>query len=350
MKKSVLPKGAWGSICTWTTAAGSIHRILTYTDKTFSLPMVMGMTGQAFRISICPGDVHIGGPTSYNFEDILSRGLLNLGFRTRVIDGLQKNIPGQNANLADPFLLTDQAKQKRALHKALPEALELIHHSIDRGLPALSWDIFIPEFGVIYGYDDEQQQLMASECGTDKAVPFDHLGRGILEDLFILTVEDSFHIDDRTMLQGALRMILDHYHGKEEETPRTVRGLAAYQAWIEAFRDEAIEPNGHSYNVVFVQDARQLAAAFWNEIADSWKGFNELETERIRSLSREAAVLYGDIARQLQPMRSLFPFPSGGEPNSTTSAEQAIPILESVLSLEQQAVSLLEAMYDELRV
>ncbi|WP_256865374.1 RNA polymerase sigma factor [Paenibacillus sp. 32352] len=349
MKKTLLPNNAASHEGgTWTSAASAIHRILGYTDKAFSLPMVMGLTGHAFRINIGPGDVHIGGPTSFNFGDILTKGLLNLGFRCRFVDGLRKDGPGPNANLVDPSLLTEQAMHKRSMHKALPEALELIHRSIDRGLPVLSWDLFIPEFGVIYGYDDEQRQLMAAELCREKAISYDNLGRGILEDLFILAIEDSFETDDRTMLQGALRMILDHYQGIEEEAPRTVRGLAAYSTWIEAFRGGAIEPNGHSYNVAFVQDARHFAAAFWNELADGWNGSDERDA-RIRSLFREAAVLYGDIARRLLPLRSLFPFPSGGDPNSPAAAEQAVPILESVLALERQAVSLLEAIDNELR-
>lgn len=40
--------------------------------------LVMGLTGHAFRINIVPDSVHIAGPTTYNFADVLTRGLKNM--------------------------------------------------------------------------------------------------------------------------------------------------------------------------------------------------------------------------------------------------------------------------------
>lgn len=345
MKTVKLQKPAGGG-CSWHTAGDAVHRMLAYTENPATLPAVMGYTGLAFRINLLPGDVHIAGPTSYDFSSVLSAGLANLGYRAAVVTGLSPEL-GENANLVDPSELTAEAKEKRKLHERLPEALELIHRSLDRGLPVVAWDLFIPEFGIIYGYDDEKRELFPSECGREDPVPYEHLGRGFLEDLFVMGIEASAPAPLRSRLRSALEGIVRHYRGQEPASPRTVVGLAAYDAWIEALRGGEVEPNGNAYNAAVVQDCRRLAADFLGELAAGWQG-EAAADERIRSLSREAARQYGDAAEELRGLTSLFPFPEGGAPNEPDQAKRAIAILEAVKALETEGCLLLEAMLAEL--
>lgn len=349
MRTKVLAKTAeFHASGTWTSAGGAIYRMLSFTDRKLSMPMAMGLTGQAFRIAICPDDVHIAGPTVYAFRDILTRGLRNIGWSCRIVETQSKrDVSGENANLIDPALLTAEAKEKRQLQEELPAALDLIHHSIDRGIPVLSWDLFIPEFGVIYGYDDDQRLLTAMECMQDDKLPYDHLGRGTLEDLFVLALDEWTERDRRAMLSDALAMVLEHYRGLEAPADRCERGLRAYDAWMEAFRGGRIEPNGNAYNAAVVQDARRLAADFLSELSAEWEG-NEESDARIRALSGEGARLYRQMAEQLQELVARFPFPSGGDPNSDASREFAVRTLQSVKALEEQAVSVLERMSEAL--
>ncbi|TMV43815.1 hypothetical protein FE783_34165 [Paenibacillus mesophilus] len=189
---------------------------------------------------------------------------------------------------------------------------------------------------------------MAIECGRDDALPYDHVGRGILEDLFVLALDAPIAIGAREGLTGALQMILAHYRGEEVCGPRIVYGLNAYDTWIEAFRGAQIEPNGNAYNVAVVQDARHYASAFLAELADTWQG-DSVADERIRSLSREASGLYRNMAEELLVLRDMFPFPTEGEPNQPAQAERSIGVLQSVKRLEQQAVGLLETKYETLQ-
>lgn len=343
LKTNVLSKSAtFHAPGTWTSAGWALYRMLSFTDQKLSLPMMMGLTGQAFRITICHNDVHIAGPTMYPFRDILPRGLQNIGWSCRIVETQNKrDVPGENANLIDSALLTTAAKEKRLLQDELPEAMDLIHRSIDRGIPVLSWDLFIPEFGVIYGYDDEQRILTAMECMQDDKLPYEHLGRGTLEDLFILALEERTEKELRSMLRDALAMILDHYHGKEAPIDRGERGLRAYGVWVDAFRGGNIEPNGNAYNIAVLQDARRFAAEFLEEISAEWQG-DDPSDERIRALGTEAAQLYRQMAEQLQELAVLFPFPSGGDPKSIVNRERAVSVLQSVKALEEQVVSLLE--------
>lgn len=331
---------------TWTSVGWALTCVLSYTEQKLSLPMVMGLTGHAFRITICRDDVHIAGPTMYPFQKVLSHGLYNLGWSCQVIETKDKReVPGENVNLIDPSLLTHEARKKRALQHELVQALELIHRSVDRGWPVLAWDLFIPEFAVIYGYDDEERRLQVLEpaCAKENSLAYDDLGRGTLEDLFVLALKEKQPKSLRSMLKDALPMILDHYQGRDEPVEPGVRGLSAYDSWMDAFRSGGIEPNGNAYNIAVVQDARRLAAEFWKEIGAEFNGGSE-EDNLLRKLSGEASELYGQIAEQLQVLVKLFPFPSGGDPQAPENREQAIAVLKAVKSLEERAIVLLERM------
>ncbi len=347
MKKVILNPSQAKTEYSWTSAATVMNQMISFTGRKVSLPAVMGYSGHAFRINIIPEDIHIAGPTCFFFDCILTKGLKNLGYDARAVVGI-KPAMGPNTNLADPALLTTAAKEKREIHQALPEALELIHRSIDRGLPVLTWDTFIPEFGLIYGYDDEQRLLTVHECGKDDTVPYEHLGRGILEDLFVLAIEEQQAFDERSALRGALEMILDHYHGREVQCMNAIHGLKAYSVWIDAFRGGKIEPNGNAYNTVVLWDARRHAAAFLNELADSWIGDTPLDVN-MREWSLAAAGIYSQISEHLQEMHQMFPFPMGGEPNDPARATRSIQILQSVEALEHEAVATLEQMYKALQ-
>ncbi len=324
-----------GKEASWSTAGNVLHSLAKAAGKRESLAMVMGLTGLSFRINILPENVHIAGPTAFDFASVFTRGLRNLGLTARVVDGLTPQI-GVNANLVDDHDKTVKAIQKRDVHQALPEALDLIHRSLDRGYPVMAWDLCIPEFGMLYGYDDDQRQLYMNECGRKDMIDYDHLGRGILEEIFVLAVDAPFQISFKDQLCGAFQIITEHYSGNEARVPaEAVKGLEAYDAWCEAFRRHTVEPNGNAYNIVVFGDARKFASQFLEEAAALWEG-QEKDDEHVRLLLKEAAETFARTAQAFAELQALFPYPSGGEPNSGNYAEQAIALLQKAKKLETE--------------
>jgi hypothetical protein len=256
---------------------------------------------------------------------------------------------GPNASLADPSLLTPAAMEKRQLHQLLPEALDLIHRSLDRGIPVMAWDLFMPEFALIYGYDDEKRELQVMEYGHSKTLPYANLGRGFLEDLFVLSIEDGrSDIGMRESLRRALVMILGHYNGDEPSQAGMTRGIAAYDEWCEAFRGGEVEPNGNSYNVAVVRDARHYAEQFLREMAELWKAGTHPDDEQIRTWLGDAAELYGRMGSPFNELRDMFPFPEGGQPGDPAESTRAVHLLERIQELERQSVALLKRIYGQL--
>lgn len=348
MKQVTLKKPEAFSQPVWTTAAVAMYGLTEYTQRRFSMSMVMGLTGHAFRISVVPGDVHIAGPTMFDFARLLPEGMRNLGYETKVVSQFTRAEHGPNANQVAPTLLAPGAREKRKLPDKLPEALSLIHEAIDRGQAVLCWDLFIPEFGLIYGYDTEKREFQAGDnCAHDKPISYEHLGRGLLEDLFVMAIEKPLETDQKSMLTGALQTILKHYRAEAEEADCSscAYGLAAYDAWRQAFEQKSVEPNGNAYTTAVAQDARRHASLFWTEIAETW---TDASFDSIRPLVRESSRLYEQIADEFALLAKMFPFPAGGQPNDPPHAQEAIAAIGRIQEKERDAVALLEEMQKKL--
>ncbi|WP_223285555.1 RNA polymerase sigma factor [Paenibacillus sp. PL91] len=348
MKKQILPKSeTFAEARSWNTAVDSLYTMLKYTNKGLTFPMVMGLTGQAFRINIIPGSVHIAGPTAYPFGETMARGLKNIGFLAKYVDGMNAAI-GPNTNLIDQALVGKDAMDKREIHHALPEALGLIHRSIKEGYPVLAWDIFFPEFGLIYGYDDGEKLLHAYECCRLDTLPYENLGRSVLEEIFVLALDEPFGINQKDQLRSALQMIVEHYDGEESTSSSgSVKGIKAYDVWCDALREGTVEPNGNAYNIAVIMDGRKHAAPFLNEIMASWPQADDVDN-RIRELLGEAAQLYEGISSHYEALHHMFPFPEGGEPGSEMNARKSIEHLQAIKKQEEAAAQVFRMLLQQL--
>ncbi|WP_405171020.1 RNA polymerase sigma factor [Paenibacillus sp. FSL H8-0280] len=330
---------------TWNSAAASIHEMLGYIGPSPSLPMVMGMSGLSFRLTILPQDIHIAGPTAYNFKEVLTRGLQHMGYRSHAVEALASEA-GLNANLVDPSMLEEKAKGKRLLNPRLVQALSLIRYAIHRGIPAVVWDLNIPEFGLIYGYDDAARTLYGTDFIKSGTIPYDHVGRGVNQEVFVLAAESDGMIREMN-LHAALTAVLAHYRGEDPYTlPNTVSGVAAYAVWREALEYRRVEPNGHAYNIAVLWDARRNASEFFKELSLKWASISSYSS--LIPFCLQAEELYRNISQKLNKLAELFPFPDGGLPNEKLHADQAISILLEVEELERAAVVAIKALLEEM--
>ncbi len=307
------------------TDTGSIYSILQYTErKDLSLVEVAGYTTNAFRIIIDRERVNVAGYSAFEWPLHHQEQFANLGFRTRYEGGPTEIPPTQ---------------------EELERALELIHWSLDRGIPVLAWDLFVPEFGIIYGYDDEARTLRCRDITKDGELPYEKLGRGQVHELYVMAITDTLPADKWTMLHGALRMAVRHAReqGYKREHSQYRNGLAGYDAWIEAFEKRNVEVYGNTLHGLYVYDQRLFAAQFLKQIAAELQG-ESAAAKRLRLLAGQAAVHYDNVADRLGEFVVRFPFPKGGDPNDAEQAAAAIRLLAEARAEEEQGVELLEEM------
>ncbi|TFB22840.1 hypothetical protein E3U55_06275 [Filobacillus milosensis] len=309
----------------WTSAGVAILNTVRFLKEDYDLPQVMGYTGFAFRININAADVDVAGPTAFDWESIFERGLANLGIKATTV---------RTKDFVAPT------------PEELKQAIAMVQDSIDQGVPAISWDMHVPEFGNIYGYDDQKQAFMAKDPAGDQPLPYEKLGRGQVNEMFVATVQDSFEIDRKSQLKNALEMAIEHarYREHQHELPPYENGLKGYDAWIEAFEKGQVSEFGNAYNIHVVQDARRVAAKFFDWLKVEWK-----DDERISNLCYDAQEKYNEVANHLEELIELYPFPQGGEPNKPQNAQITIDKLQLAKEAEFQAVNKLEELLEEVK-
>lgn len=309
-----------------TTAAMAIYGVVTYTDKKeLSLVDIMGLTGHAFRLNIDPIEVNVAGPTSFPGGYIFRRNLCNLGFTT-------------NMGEASVPLSPDKLEQ----------TISLIQRSVDKGYPAIAFDLFIPEFGLIYGYEDDKQIFHAKDVSREGTITYEQFSQPKIPLLFLVTIEDSLPHSKYEMLRMALEMIVDHARGREWShvfKESFAQGLNGYDAWITVMKNRQADEFGNAYNTAVAADAREFAVRFLQELAIKWDAENVVE-RTVRVKATEAARHYEEVAKTLGTMRDMFPFPEGGMPKNPEQADKAIDLLLFAKKAETKGIEVLESLLD----
>ncbi|MEI0739598.1 hypothetical protein VQ056_28270 [Paenibacillus sp. JTLBN-2024] len=120
------------------------------------------------------------------------------------------------------FTVTDAGRTRHPTFKKYQQdAVKWIKSSLDRGLGAVYW---LPEFGVIHGYDDADRIFYVQDgySAESKIVLYDNFGINFTPFWYAQMFGGKVDIGEKDMVLEALRMALDDW-----ETPHPVPRTAA---------------------------------------------------------------------------------------------------------------------------
>ncbi|HHT36057.1 MAG: hypothetical protein ACE3NC_00925 [Candidatus Wallacebacter cryptica] len=113
-------------------------------------------------------------------------------------------------------------------------AVELVKSSIDMGIAVIGWDIGLPEWGLIIGYDDQLQKLAVLDvAGRGGQMDYNELGKREIPILSVLAVTGRNHKSQDETIADTLKLAKTHLNGNDW-CPNP-SGLAAYPALIKHF-------------------------------------------------------------------------------------------------------------------
>lgn len=280
-----------------------------------SLTETMGITGEAFRLSMTRG-CHWQGISTYDWTYTAQRAVERLGRKARIF----------TRKRSEPIT------PERHI-----QLLRLIHDSIDHGIPVIVWNLEINEFGLVYGYDDDTGIIhYRGFRHQNKPWTYLQLGRGHEEpELFALAI--GSRIAPPSSDGEIIANIVKHAKGEEPPISGFAFGLNAYRLWLESSELGELDPLGHAYQVSILCEAREHAVAFLR-----------LLSERTKSSTRrkglDAATAYYE--RALQSLRELypaFPYGYGIGVNQEMDARISHHIYEA-LEAESEAIQLLQQL------
>lgn len=210
---------------------------------------VYDSTGYLFSFAKALATVVKNSPYSNYYEDIIATS--GFAFRMWVAPDLcpsatsiwsfdeQKNwieSGGLTCDYIDRLWGQESIEEERRL-----AAIDMIKKSIDNGIAAISWDIGVPEWGLITGYDDEKQKLATlSVTGEESEMDYLNLGKREIPILNVLTVTGINNKSQDDIISDTLKIAKAHLNG--EEWCDNKKGLEAYPALI-SFLESDFDPN-----------------------------------------------------------------------------------------------------------
>lgn len=194
-----------------------IANVFKYLTGKIDPVWLMGSSAFAFRIffeeTMCPSAMSM-----FNFSSILPEVIEQLGRKSIYLERL--------------------FNEKEIVEQRREEAHAIIVKELNRNIPAVVWDIYEAEWGIITGYDDEHQMY---ECFTNQGkkirLPYINLGMNGIDILSVAIPGKRFEIDEKLVVINSLIAAVNHADGQEciDGRPRYQNGLAAYKLWINVF-------------------------------------------------------------------------------------------------------------------
>lgn len=277
MKK--LPNLVWTPA--WTSVVGCIHGALKFLKIAPDISWLFGATGHAFIINMHKDGSCPSGPTAWKTTRFYDLGK-NLGYK---IEG----------EWGDKRHSDFPAKQKAAW--------ELARRCLDQDLPAIGWELAIPEFYLINGYDDQGYFFSGpgEELGPSPKA-WQELGRSEIGMLEVYSVKPSAQADPESQVREALEFALAFNQGSEEWVLAEYHaGQQAYRVWIDALDSGQASLMGHAYNAAVWEECRRNGVAFLQEAKTRLKG-------QMDPAFDQAIQSYREVASQLKDVTELYPF------------------------------------------
>ena len=184
---------------------------------------------------------------------------------------------------------------------AQERAWDHVQRSIDEGLPCYGWEIDIPEYYVIYGYDKTGYYISGPECDEGAGpIPWRNLGTSEIGVVLVASVKRTEPADVRRTVHDALSYALDVGHNRIKWTDRT-GGLDGYAVWIEAMETGKAGRFGLGYNAAVWAESRKFAVEFLEEA-------RQRLDDGLHALFERAISQYDIVARNLKTVSDTYPF------------------------------------------
>lgn len=312
----------------WTSIAGALEGAYAFFGATYDRSTIMGVSGHAFRLAIRTSEEGIASgesPVCFDYARAIPL-YTNLGYKADHISAR----PGE-----------------RDYRKRRDEAIKRIRRSVDHGAPAVAYDLQLPEFGLVKGYDDRAGLFFVSTTVSSQygeALPLSQWPPpDRLQWIEVILLGSRQRPDRRKADAMALRFAIDHAEsGEPHGPPDTAQGFAAYERWLEGFAQAGrLSRQGNARCIQVAQAARFDAARFLRDIARDY-------APGVGAAMKQAASAYDGEALAFSRLATLFPFPSGGDVTGFGVLTAGAASMQEAYNREREAVSHLKAALSRL--
>ena len=308
----------------WVSHLGCIKGCLDYLNIEVSDAWLYSGTGHAFVINlheqVCPS-----GPTAWKTVKLFELGR-NVGYQVKGVFGF---------------------KQNPDFRQVQQQAWEHARQAIDQGLPCFGWELEIPEFYVVYGYDEVGYYFSGPGCDEGKGPkPWQELGDTGIGVVEMYSVEPGQAADDATTVREALAFALQHASSPDQWIfPKYDAGLDGFDNWIRALQEGKASDMGMRYNTGVWLECRKQAVGFLEEAKKRLPG-------RADAPFDQAAAHYAAVAEHLGKVAELYPWTFEASDQDTLPVDDmsraAVEALQAAKEAEASGLKALAAIVEAL--
>lgn len=308
----VLENISWAP--TWTSLMGCYKGISDYHKLDNSLAWVFGATGHAFILNICHKAVCPSGPTAWK-SHMLPKLAGNFGLK---FDGV--------------FGFKSETEKFQELQT---KTWEKTREYIDKGIPGYSWDLVVPEYYIVRGYDDTGYLYsgpVPDESLKDKTFPWDKLGDRAVHILEMCWVDKKDKADKRSSIKQALEFAIEHATSRTYLHDNYESGQHGYEVWINTLKKGEALQHGMAYNTAVWHECRHNAVEFLKEVEHIVDGQCHHDLTR-------AIDAYTQVRDNLSELQKEFPFSFSEEPiKDSKRIAKGCDLLKDAKEAEAQAI------------
>jgi len=313
----------------WVSWIGAVTSVLRAMGIAKDFTDVGGMSGYAFIVNIHP-ELCPSGPTAFDWG-MLIEGTQALGLEIELVGESHDEWSDDEALMANLF--------------------EQVRQEVDEGRPSVVWGATsAPEFAIVYGYRAESYLVRsfrstigktrgacAQPLGPDESpeepVPYNELkAPGCVAAFFF---RDRLETDptkaERGAISRAVQLLRDRHPCFD---PDYLHGTHAFTAWADSLKQGKAQPFGNAYNTGCYWELQMLAAGFCRRVASRYPKASEA--------LNQAAMALGRSFKNLEQLKTLFPFPDGGDLKNRANIQQAVELLQECAGHNGRAVQALE--------
>lgn len=300
----------------WMSLVGCFKGCMDFLGRDDSRAWIAGGCGHAFVINmhevVCPS-----GPTAWNCSPVRELG---------------RNV-GWVGEQVIAFKSQDDFPDKQR------EAFEFVRAALDAGKTCFGWEMPVPEYYIIRGYDDTGYYTSGPGHGPDDdVVLWDSVGDTGIGVLQVNSLALTDPAPDEVVVREALAFALELVDEPARLTfGENTMGLGAFDVWADALEGGTADRFGLGYNGECWAESRADATAFLREA-------KERLPETAGALFDDAADCYSEVHEKLAAVSKLYPFEHcTGESEAIQDADAAALVREAKAA-EEQGVGVLREL------
>jgi hypothetical protein len=242
----------------------------------------MGNSGFAFRMwtsdTLCPSAMSM-----FEFTKILPEAIAQSGYEPIFISRLWD-------------------EQKFELDRRM-NAHKQIVAAIDRGVPAVVWDLHDAEWGLITGYDNGRDAYITLRYdGHASTMPYENLGKNGIDILAVSIPGDPKNISRQELIHRSIQATIGHASQSEwADRPDYQNGLSGYDQWALALERWGLLIDGgviENIGMPIHEHAAYYAAHYYSSRCYAREYLNLISDHDPDLMN--AASLYAQVADQLR--------------------------------------------------